>query len=133
MSEATLMPGFEARFADVGGVRTRYFVGGAGAPILLIHGLGGAAANWTALAPLLARRRRVLAPDLPGHGRSEPLPTVNDVADLADHVFAVAECEGVLPATLVGNSMGGLVAIRLAVPMRQAPCRQAGRPREFGC
>jgi pimeloyl-ACP methyl ester carboxylesterase len=115
MREATLMEGFESRVTEIAGVRTRYFVGGAGPAVLLIHGLGGAALNWTELAPLLARRRTVVVPDLPGHGQSQPLEHIRDLDALADHVAAVSETEGALPAAVVGNSMGGLVALRLAI------------------
>ena len=115
MSEATLLRGFEPRVADVGGVRTRYFVGGAGPPLVVVHGLGGAAVNFTLLAPLLARHHRVLIPDLPGHGRSEPLERADDLTAYADHVAAVAELEGMFPAPVVGYSMGGVIALRLAV------------------
>jgi pimeloyl-ACP methyl ester carboxylesterase len=115
VSEATLLRGFEPRVADVGGVRTRYFVGGEGPPLVIVHGLGGAAVNFTLLAPLLARHHRVLIPDLPGHGRSEPLERAEDLTAYADHVAAVAELEGMFPAPVVGYSMGGVIALRLAV------------------
>lgn len=114
MAEATLLPGFEERFAQEGGVRARYFVAGAGPPVVLVHGLGGSAANWTELAPLLAGGRRVLALDLPGHGRSDPLPELRDIGSLADHVASVAARETMLPAPVVGNSLGGLIGLRLA-------------------
>jgi pimeloyl-ACP methyl ester carboxylesterase len=113
--EATLLRGFEARVADVDGVRTRYFVGGEGPPLVVVHGLGGAAVNFTLLAPLLGRRHRVLIPDLPGHGRSDPLERADDLTAYADHVAALAELEGMFPAPLVGYSMGGVIALRLAV------------------
>ena len=61
-------PGLEERTAEVRAVRMRYFVGGAGPPLVLVHGLGGAASNWNGLVPALARRHRVLVPDLPGQG-----------------------------------------------------------------
>jgi len=115
VSEATLLRGFEPRVADVGGVRTRYFVGGEGPPLVVVHGLGGAAVNFTLLAPLLARRHRVLIPDLPGHGKTEPLERAYDLTAYADHVAALAELEGMFPAPLVGYSMGGVIALRLAV------------------
>jgi pimeloyl-ACP methyl ester carboxylesterase len=113
--EATLLRGFESRVADVHGVRTRYFIGGDGPPLVIVHGLGGAAVNFTLLAPLLARRRRVLIPDLPGHGRTGPLERVDSLTSYAEHVAAVAELEGMLPAAVLGYSMGGVVALRLAV------------------
>lgn len=115
MSEATLLRGFESRVTNVDGVRTRYFVGGEGPPLVVVHGLGGAAVNFTLLAPLLARRHRVLIPDLPGHGKTEPLERADDLTAYADHVAALAEREGMFPAPLIGYSMGGVIALRLAV------------------
>jgi pimeloyl-ACP methyl ester carboxylesterase len=115
VSEATLLRGFEPRVANVDGVRTRYFVGGEGPPVVVVHGLGGAAVNFTLLAPLLARRHRVLIPDLPGHGKTEPLERADDLTAYADHVAALAELEGMFPAPLIGYSMGGVIALRLAV------------------
>jgi pimeloyl-ACP methyl ester carboxylesterase len=115
VSEATLLPGFRPHFAEIDGVRTRYFLGGEGPPLTMIHGLGGAAVNFTKLAPILARRRRVLIPDLPGHGLSEPLEQVEGIATYSRHLREVAELEGMLPGAVLGYSMGGVVALRLAV------------------
>ena len=120
MGEATLLPGFRPHVAEIQGVRTEYWTGGDGPPLLLVHGLGGAAVNFTELAPILAGRRRVLVPDLPGHGGTEPLGRVETVDDLAAHIAALAEHEGMLPASVVGNSLGGLVALRLAVSRPEA-------------
>lgn len=114
MTDAKL-PGLEERFAEVKGVRMRYFVGGEGPPLVLVHGLGGAAANWIELAPLLARRHRLFVPDLPGHGRSEALPAVSGLDPLADRVALLAEREGMLPAPFVGHSLGGMAVLRLAL------------------
>jgi pimeloyl-ACP methyl ester carboxylesterase len=115
VSEATLLPGFTPHFAEIEGVRTRYFLGGEGPPLTLVHGLGGAAVNFTKLAPILARKRRVLIPDLPGHGLSAPLERVDGIATYSRHVHAVAERERMLPGAVLGYSMGGVVALRLAV------------------
>src|SRR5216683_392913 len=95
MTDAKL-PGLEERFAELKGVRMRYFVGGEGPPLILVHGLGGAAANWTELVPLLAKRHRVLVPDLPGHGGSTALPAVAGLEPFADRVALVAEREGMV-------------------------------------
>jgi pimeloyl-ACP methyl ester carboxylesterase len=107
--------GFEERTATVRGVRLRYFVGGEGAPLVLVHGLGGAASNWVELAPALVRRHRVLVPDLPGHGGSSPLPAVPTLTPFADVLAALAAHERMVPAAVVGHSLGGLVALRLAL------------------
>jgi pimeloyl-ACP methyl ester carboxylesterase len=109
------LAGLEERFAEVEGVRLRYFVGGSGPPLVLVHGLGGAAANWVELVPRLAPRYRLLVPDLPGHGGSAALPAVDGLASFADRVAVVAEQEGMLPAPFVGHSLGGLVVLRLAL------------------
>src|SRR4051794_38140410 len=114
MTDAKL-PGFEERFADIKGVRMRYFVAGEGPPLILVQGLGGAASNWTELVPLLLPGRRVLVPDLPGHGGSTALPGVSGLEPFADRVAAVAEREGMLPAPVVGHSLGGMVVLRLAL------------------
>ncbi|MER3408776.1 MAG: alpha/beta hydrolase, partial [Thermoleophilia bacterium] len=70
----------------------------------------------------LARGCRVLCPDLPGHGGSAPLPGASLPA-LAEVVGALAEEEGMLPAVVVGHSLGGVVALWLAA---QRPDRVRG-------
>ena len=104
----------------VRGAHIRYFVGGDGSSLVLVHGLGGAASNWVELAPALSRSYRVLALDLPGHGGSSPLPAAPSLTPFADVVAAVAEREGLLPAAVVGHSFGGLVTLRLALRRPEA-------------
>src|SRR5207248_10844269 len=67
------------------------------------------------LAAALAKERRVLVPDLPGHGGSAPLAGQPGMDDFADSVGQLAEHEGMLPAAVVGHSFGAMVALRLAV------------------
>jgi pimeloyl-ACP methyl ester carboxylesterase len=109
------LPGFEERFAEVRSARVRYLVGGEGEPLVLVHGLGGAAANWLALAPLLLPGRRVLVPELPGHGGSEPLPAAPSLNAYADRIGLLLEAEGLSPAPVVGHSLGGAISLRLAI------------------
>src|SRR5437660_135419 len=78
---------------------------------MLVHGLGGAAANWLALAPLLLPRRRVIVPELPGHGGSEPLPAAPSLNAYADRLALLLD----EPAAVVGHSLGGPIALRLAI------------------
>ena len=106
--------GFEERELAVGGARLRCAVGGDGPGLVLVHGLGGTIENWRGVAPALAARRRVVVPDLPGHGRSEALDGAPDVDAFAEAALAVAEQESVVPAPWVGHSFGGLVALRAA-------------------
>jgi pimeloyl-ACP methyl ester carboxylesterase len=120
VSSATLLRGFRPHVAEIAGVRTRYWLGGEGPPLVLVHGLAGAAVNFTELAPLLARSRRVLVPDLPGHGGTAPLQAVETLGDLAAHAALVAEREGMVRAEVLGYSMGGVVALRLAAERPEA-------------
>jgi pimeloyl-ACP methyl ester carboxylesterase len=107
--------GLTERSLPVKGRTIRYFAGGAGPPLVLVHGLGGSAGNWVELAPLLTPHHRLVIPDLPGHGASEPLAGVSGLQPYADRVAAVMEHEGVAPAPLVGHSLGGFVVLRLAL------------------
>lgn len=109
------LPGFEERFADVRGTRLRYLVAGEGEPLLLVHGLGGAAANWLALAPLLLAGRRLLVPELPGHGGSAALSAAPSLNAYADRLGLLLEHEGLASAGVVGHSLGGAIALRLSI------------------
>ena len=109
------LPGFEERFLESRGGRLRYLAAGEGEPLLLVHGLGGAAANWVVLAPLLLPGRRLLVPDLPGHGGSSPLPAASSLQAYADRLALLLEHEGATPAAAVGHSLGGAIALRLAI------------------
>lgn len=85
--------------------------GGEGEPLVLVHGLGGSHVNWQAVAPRLARHRRVLAPDLAGFGRTAPAgrrTTIEANRALLDRF--IAEVAGGR-AALAGNSMGGLISL----------------------
>lgn len=99
------------KVADLDGPVHYLDYGGSGPPAVLVHGLGGSAINWMAVAPRMAQSHRVLAVDLAGFGQT-PLfhrsATVGANADLV-HRFI----EGVVgePVLLVGNSMGGHIAI----------------------
>ncbi|MEO3976624.1 alpha/beta fold hydrolase [Streptomyces sp. CAU 1734] len=110
-------------FAEVDGYRVRHSVTGpAGGPVVvLLHGLGRSLEDWEPLRAELPAHR-VLALDLPGFGRSQPLPDLRLPA-LAGHVARTLDRLGVTePAHVVGNSLGGAVAMRLAV---HAPARVA--------
>jgi pimeloyl-ACP methyl ester carboxylesterase len=105
-----LLSGLRERQVVHRGTRIRLWEGGDGPSLLMLHGFGGAAWNFSELAPLLAGRR-LLIPDLPGHGGSPPLPAAGPT--LAAYADAVAAClDG--EADVFGHSLGGAVALRLA-------------------
>lgn len=101
-----------------GGEIAWYRTGGAtGTPVMLLHELGGWAADWRKIAPLLAAERPIIALDLPGHGASlstEPVPFVQTVPESAARLVAALDELGIERFGLVGNSLGGLIATRIA-------------------
>ncbi|MGH3002798.1 MAG: alpha/beta fold hydrolase [Gaiellaceae bacterium] len=109
-----LMPGLEERLFTYRGARIRWFAGGDGPPLLLVHGYSGAAWNFTELVPRLAGRRRLIVPDLPGHGGSSPLPAPSSLAAYADVLGALCDAEMLTEVDVLGHSLGGTVALRLA-------------------
>lgn len=109
MTDATiLLEGLEERLYERRGAVIRTFEGGEGPPLLLVHGFGGAAWNFSELAPLLPGRR-LIVPDLPGHGASSPLPAPT-LAGFADVLAELLDG----PVDVLGHSLGGVVALRLA-------------------
>ena len=82
-------------------------------PAVYVHGLGGSALNWTDLAYLLADRLDGQALDLPGFGRSEPARRYT-IRAMADRVVRLIEYADRGPVHLFGNSLGGIVAVRVA-------------------
>ena len=82
---------------------------GTGEPLLLLHGIGSTHDDFTALRPRLDTQYRVLAPDLPGHGRSPALPGRPTIAAIADAVTADLDELGVGRVHVLGNSIGARV------------------------
>jgi pimeloyl-ACP methyl ester carboxylesterase len=88
---------------------------GEGDPVLLVHGLGGCWQNWLENIPLLARRHRVIVPDLPGFGAS-PMPGWEiSISAYGRLLHLLCETLDTGPVVLVGNSMGGFVSAEVAV------------------
>src|SRR6266536_2354204 len=88
---------------------------GRGDPLVLVHGAGTSGAIWRRSMPLLAERRRAIAPDLPGYGGSPPAGPGFALEEVTDQLVAGLRDAGVpAPYDLVGHSMGGAVSILLA-------------------
>ncbi len=100
------------------GTRLHYVeMGGAGAPVVLIHGAGGSAVgNWFAngIAPALAKTNRVIGIDMRGHGLSEAGPPEGRSKMAAD-VIEFMDAQGIKAAHIAGYSMGGGVTLSLLV------------------
>src|ERR1700730_9579526 len=113
---AAQVPSFESRTVTMDGVNIHYVCGGIGSPLVLIPGLGSSAAVefYYNLEPLAAHHR-VLAIDLPGFGKSDK-PMLDYTIDLfVKAVRDLMACEGVERASVMGVSMGGRVALGLAL------------------
>ena len=107
------LAGGESRWVSVNGARVHYDVLGpaAGAPVILVHGLGGRAEEWLALAHDLAKAgHRVYLPDLVGYGRSDqPAGFSYSVRDEAGVVVGFMDAMGLKQVDLGGISMGGWI------------------------
>jgi pimeloyl-ACP methyl ester carboxylesterase len=103
---------------DAAGVKTNYLESGEGPAVVLIHGSGPgvtAYANWRLVMPALAQDFRVIAPDMVGFGFTERPNDITYGVDLwADQVVGLLDSLGIDKASIVGNSFGGAIALRIA-------------------
>jgi pimeloyl-ACP methyl ester carboxylesterase len=111
------MPGLaiEERYVEAGGLSVRYLVAGEGPPLLLLHGAGENALDWRWVMPDLAAAHSVYAPDLPGSPGSAIPATGYSPGFFERFVAAFLDALGVERASMIGNSLGGLAALRLAL------------------
>jgi 4,5:9,10-diseco-3-hydroxy-5,9,17-trioxoandrosta-1(10),2-diene-4-oate hydrolase len=82
---------------------------------VLVHGIGGSLEYWRYTVPSLVDQHRVLAIDLPGCGFSERGPSLPTLAETADLLPGLLDRFGMARASLVGNSLGGLVVLEAAL------------------
>jgi pimeloyl-ACP methyl ester carboxylesterase len=103
------------RRLQVAGVSTAVLEGGAGPPILLLHGPGDFAGMWMRVIPELVTTHRVVAPDLPGHGTSGLVDGRLDADGLRAWLSGLIERTCPSPPVLVGHVLGGAIGARFAV------------------
>src|SRR5918993_4440892 len=99
---------------DIEGLRTRYLTAGSGPPLVLVHGVGTSAYEWSWVLPNLARNHLVYAIDLPGFDGSAKPPDYSP-AFYARLVGAFLDALRAERPAVIGNSLGGLVALHLAL------------------
>src|ERR687885_1531336 len=105
----------EKQDVEIDGLPIRYLAAGEGPPLVLLHGAGDNALDWRWVMPDLAATHRVYAPDLPGSPDSAR-PTVDySPAFFERFIAGFLDALEIGPATFVGNSLGGLIALRLAL------------------
>jgi pimeloyl-ACP methyl ester carboxylesterase len=108
----------EPRTIDAGGVQTSYLEAGAGEPVVMLHGSGpgvSAMANWQHNIGTLSQRFRVLAPDIVGFGATQrPDDVVYSLRTWTDQIWAFLDAHGIEKTAIVGNSLGGRIALQMA-------------------
>ncbi len=108
----------EMSYLDLHGERIAYRDAGAGETLLLIHGMAGSSATWRAVIPELAKRYRVVAPDLLGHGESAKPRGDYSLGAFAAWLRDLLDELGIRQATVVGQSLGGGVAMQFTYQHR---------------
>ncbi len=103
----------------VNSVELYYQEAGSGYPLILLHGLGSRSDDWLFQTPVFAERFRVIMPNLRGHKLSSPVRGSITIDALATDVARLLEALDVRIAHVVGFSLGGLVAQRLALDYPQ--------------
>ena len=101
-------------FVEVFGLQMHVRKAGTGEPVLLLHGLGVSGRYFVPLARILAERRHVIVPDLPGWGQSERPPRPLGVGGAADVLAELLDRSGHAALPIVANSFGCQVALMLA-------------------
>lgn len=116
---ADLFPGFDSRWFDTEAGRIFARVGGSGPPVLLLHGFPQTHVEWHRIAPGLARKFTVVAPDLRGYGWSSAPRSEGGALyakrRMADDAVKVMEALGFTQFALVGHDRGARVGYRLAL------------------
>ncbi|MFE6334351.1 alpha/beta fold hydrolase [Streptomyces sp. NPDC057798] len=107
-------PSLADRHIEVDGTAIHYVECGKGTSVLLLHGAGANAGNWTNTVQALATGHRVVALDLPGYGESAPLDRSDPEATVA-FLWRFVDAVGLGPQVLVGHSLGGLLALLMAL------------------
>jgi pimeloyl-ACP methyl ester carboxylesterase len=102
------------RYAEVNGVNLYYETHGSGQPLILLHGGLGAGEMFAPILPTLAERHQVITVDLQGHGRTADIDRPLDMWFMADDVAALVDHLGLDRPDVVGYSLGGGVALRVA-------------------
>jgi pimeloyl-ACP methyl ester carboxylesterase len=113
---ALRLGGFEQTAVPVRFGRIVYYRAGTGPVLLFVHGANDQSGTWARVAPALTGSHRVIVADLAGHGGSDPAEGPLSVSQLVEGLSAVVRAErGAAPMTIVGNSLGGWLALVFAI------------------
>jgi pimeloyl-ACP methyl ester carboxylesterase len=103
------------QYAEVNGINLYYEIHGQGRPLILLHGGLGSSEMFGPTLPALAAKRQVIAVDLQGHGRTADIDRPLDVRYMADDIAALIRHLGLGATDIMGYSLGGGVALQIAV------------------
>ena len=109
------LPTYDDRYVEVGGKKIRYWDQGEGPAVVLVHGLAASVEFWVYNIGALGSPHRVVALDLLGFGRSDKEIGEFSLPYSASFLMDFLDAVGLQEASLVGNSMGGLVCLQTAV------------------
>ncbi|MBW0011724.1 alpha/beta fold hydrolase [Mycobacterium sp.] len=109
----------ELKYLELHGDRIAYRDAGDGPAVLLIHGMAGSSATWHAIIPQLSKKYRVIAPDLLGHGMSAKPRGDYSLGAFAVFLRDLLDELGVDRATVIGQSLGGGIAMQFAHQHRE--------------
>lgn len=102
-------------YAHVNALKMYYEIHGAGAPLVLLHGAFGTAEGWSGVLPALSKSRRVILLELQGHGRTADTNRPLSFEQMAEDTAALLGQLDIRQADVFGYSMGGDVAVALAI------------------
>jgi len=105
----------DEKYISVNGLNIRYIVRGSGSPVLLIHGFGEFLETWWLNIVPLSEHYQVYAMDLPGHGLSDKPEIDYDLVFAIEFATDFAQALGIERASLIGHSLGGIVAMSMAI------------------
>jgi pimeloyl-ACP methyl ester carboxylesterase len=113
--EKSLVKETTGKHADVNGLSLYYEIHGAGKPLIVLHGGVAGIVMFGPTLPALSRSRQVIAPELQAHGRTADIDRPLRFDTLANDIAALMKRLGIEKADILGNSLGGAVALRIAI------------------
>ena len=122
-------------YAPVNGLKMYYEIHGSGEPLILLHGGVGSTGMFSEIMPTLASSRQVIAVDLQAHGRTADIDRPLSCEAMADDIAALMKTLNIPKADVMGYSLGGGVALRVAIQhpemvrklvLVSTPCKRNG-------
>src|SRR4030088_3350212 len=115
VAQSRTTAGLKTGYAPVNGLNLYYEIHGTGKPLILLHGGLGATEMFDDVMPALSNNRQVIAVDLQAHGRTADIDRPLSYDAMADDIAALIKHLGIERADVMGYSLGGGVALRVAI------------------